>query len=819
MTSITKILKFGGTSVATAENIRSVAEIVRAASASGGVAVVVSALGGVTDGLLRCVRLAAARDAAYNDRRREIEGRHLAVLDEVSSPDERAAVRDEIAAAFRDLHDLLHGAYLLREASSRIRDGISSYGERLSSHIVAAAFRRAGLRAAPCDARRLIVTGSEFGAAQVDLVTTYERIRRHFEQPDLALQVVTGFIAATPEGQTTTLGRGGSDYTAALLGAALEVDDVELWTDVPGVMSADPRVAPAARSIETLSYDELMELSHFGAKVVHPPSVYPARSRGIRLAIRNTFDPAHPGTVVTAETTPDGEHPVRGIASIPDVALMRLEGAGMVGVPGIAMRLFGALAQERISVILISQASSEHSICFAVAAKDVEAAKRSVDREFDLECRVGHIDPLIVEEDMTVVAAVGAGMWHRHGIAGRLFGVLGEHGVNVRAICQGSSELNISLVVEACDEARAVNVVHDAFLFPTRRVVEVFVVGVGRVGGALLAQFHEHRRELADRRDVELRLTAVAGSRAALADAGGLDPGTAAERLAAEGRPYELDHLAASFADAKARRVFVDCTASAEVTRCYERLLRGGADVVTANKLRIAGERSSWEEIRDLGPGRLFFETTVGAGLPVVGTLEYLQSTGDRVHRIEGVLSGTLGYIADELGAGRAFSEAVREAHARGFTEPDPRQDLGGHDVARKLLILARVTGRDLEPEDVAVEPLLPDAGWQELADDEFWRRLPELDAAFAERQRAAAAAGRRLCYLAELGGEGASVALVTVGQDHPCFGIRGTTNLIAVNTDRYADSPLVVQGPGAGPAVTAAGVFGDILRAVAQGS
>jgi aspartokinase/homoserine dehydrogenase 1 len=811
-----KILKFGGSSLATAERIRKVVEIVRDADAPGGMAIVVSALGGVTDDLLETARLAAARDAVYNRRWQEIEERHLAALDDVSAPDERAAVRGEIAAAFRDLHDLLHGTYLVREASPRVLDLVSSYGERLSSQIVAAALRREGMAAEPCDARRLVVTGAQFGGAQVDVDLTYERIRRHFAASShRALQVVTGFIAATPEGQTTTLGRGGSDTTAALLGAALEASDVELWTDVHGVMSADPRIAPAARSIPSLSYDELMELSHFGAKVVHPQSVYPARSRGIRLSIRNTFDPAHPGTVVTAEAPPDRDRPVRGIASIRGVALLRLEGAGMVGVPGIAMRLFGALAKEQVSVILISQASSEHSICFAVASKDVEAARRSVDREFDLERRVGHVDPLIVEDAVTVVAAVGAGMRHRHGIAGRLFGVLGDHGVNVRAICQGSSELNISLVVEAADEARAVNVVHDAFLFPDRRVVELFVMGVGRVGGDIHAQLHEHRRELAARQGVEVRLTAVAGSRAALVDPGGLDPGNAVERLRSAGRPYELEELVASFAGGRGRRVFVDCTASEDVTRCYERLLEKGADVVTANKLRIAGPRSSWEAIRHLGPGRIFFETTIGAGLPVVGTLDYLQSTGDRVRRVEGVFSGTLGFLTDRLGAGRAFSDAVREAHESGYTEPDPRQDLTGNDVARKLLILARVTGRDLEPEDVAVESLLPDASWNELTIDELWRRLPELDGPFAERQAAAARAGRRLCYLARLDDEGARVALDAVGPDHPCFGVRGATNVIAVFTDRYAAMPLVVQGPGAGPAVTAAGVFGDILRAV----
>ena len=811
-----KILKFGGSSLATAERIERVVDIVRSAKEGHDVAVVVSALGGVTDDLLEAARLAAGREAVYNDRLQEIEQRHTNVLNEVSSPRERAAVHDEIACCFRDLHDLLHGTYLLREASPSILDNISSYGELLSSHIVASAMRRAGLDAEPCDARKLIVASTHFGDSQVDLETTYERIRGKFAQLDQPLQVVTGFIAATPEGRTTTLGRGGSDYTAALLGAAVNAAEIEVWTDVPGVMSADPRVAPAARSIDTMGYAELMELSHFGAKVVHPPSINPARSRGIPLSIRNTFDPEHPGTRITANAKAESAHPVRGIASIRGMALLRLDGTGMVGVPGIVMRLFGALARQQISVTLISLSSSEHSICFAVSSDDVDMARRSIEKEFDLELQVGQIDPLVIEHDMTVIAAVGAGMRHRHGISGRLFGVLGDHGVNVRAISQGSSELNISLVVAACDEAKAVNVIHDAFLYPNLRTVEVCVVGVGRVGKAFLDQLRDHHDSLVETKGVDVRLTAVAGRTQALIDPQGLDPGNAIERLRREGHGYQLDDFAA-FDGERPHRVLVDCTASKEVIRCYDRMLESGISVVTANKMRVAGPRESWEALRKLGPGRLYCETTVGAGLPVLGTLQYLQSTGDQVVRIEGVLSGTLGYLTYQLGEGHRFSDVVREAHKLGYTEPDPREDLGGNDVARKLLILGRIAGQSLEPEDVDVEPLLPDSSWYDLTIEEFWERLPELDTHFAERQAQAAAGGGRLCYVAKLGTGSACVALSEIGPDHPCFGIRGTDNLIAVYTDRYTDTPLVIQGPGAGPEVTAAGVFGDILRAVAE--
>ncbi len=813
-----KILKFGGSSVATADRIRTVVEIVREARRNDRLAVVVSALGGVTDVLLDAAHMAASRDEAYKDKLTEIETRHFETLAELTSPADRAPVHDDIVEAFRDIGDLLHGTFLLREASPRIRDSIASYGERLSAHVVAAAARHAGLDAEPCDARRLIVTGPEFGAAQVDSKVSYARIREHFGRQDLPLQIVTGYIGATPEGQTTTLGRGGSDCTASLLGAALEASDVELWTDVNGVMSADPRLVPAAAPIERLSYDELMELSHFGAKVVHPPSVHPARRQGTRLWIKNTLQPDFPGTVVTDEAEARGKRPIRGIASIPRVALLRLEGDGMVGVPGIAMRLFGAVAREKVSVILISQASSEHSICLALTSEDVPAAARSIEEEFTLERRVGLIDPLVVEDEMAVIAAVGAGMRARVGIAGKLFAVLGSHGVNVRAISQGSSELNISLVVEARDEARAVNAIHDALLFPGRKVVELCLIGTGRVGGTLLEQIAEQQKALATKRGMKVRLAVVGGRSRVLTDPAGLDPATAPQRLRAEGEPYDLGELVTSLVeDRQPKTVFVDCTASAEVTRCYDRLLAAGIDVVTANKLRLAGPGADYESLKRARPGRLFFETTVGAGLPVIGTLEYLLSTGDRVRRIEGVLSGTLGFLADQLGAGRSFSETVRRAYDLGYTEPDPREDLSGRDVARKLLILGRLVGCEMEPEDVEVEPLLPDSSWNGLEMEDFWQRLGELDASFAERQAAASREGARLCYLARLDDCGARVSLEAVDAAHPCAGLRGTDNLIAVYSDRYRETPLVVRGPGAGPEVTAAGVFGDILRSVAE--
>lgn len=812
-----KVMKFGGSSVATPERIRTVVGILRQARGAGEVAVVVSALGGVTDELIAAAKTAAAGDSAYVEGLDRLVSRHLAAVRELADPSEAAAVERQVEAKLGDLRDLLHGTYLVREASLRTLDSVMSYGERLSSMIVAAALRRAGTPAEALDARRLIVTDGEFGAARVDVAATNARVAGHFV-PGQRIQVVTGFIAATPDGETTTLGRGGSDYTASLLGAALGAECVELWTDVDGVMSADPRIVPSAEPIAELSYDELMELSHFGAKVVHPPSVHPTRAAGVPLWIKNTLSPAFRGTRVLSAVQAGGERPVCGIASIRRVALLRLEGDGMVGVPGIAKRLFGALAERRVSVILISQASSEHSICFSIAPGDVAAARRGIAEEFDLEQKAGLIDPLVVEEEMSVVAAVGAGMQHRPGIAGRLFGVLARLGVNVRAISQGSSELNISLVVEAGDEARAVGGIHDAFLFPRRREVELTVVGTGRVGAALLRQLAGRRAALEEETGLRVRLRAVAGRSRALVDDLGLDDHRVVERLAAEGRPYVLDDLvAAACAGRAVSRVFVDCTASEEVTRFYEPLLTAGVHVVAANKLRLAGGLAGYKRLMASGPGRLYYETTVGAGLPVVGTLVSLRATGDRIRSIEGVLSGTLAFLTDQLGDGVRLSDAVRRAHELGYTEPDPREDLTGVDVARKLLILGRLAGRDLDESDVAVESLLPDESWYETGLDAFWERLAELDDAFAARQEAARREGKQLCYLAALDEDGARVSLEAVDPGHPAASLRGTDNLIAVYTDRYDETPLVIRGPGAGPEVTAAGVFGDVLRAARE--
>ena len=827
-----KVLKFGGSSVATAERLAQVADIVRSARGEGRLVVVVSALGGVTDALLAAAGAAQRGAEDVEDRLEELERRHLETARAVVSSGDRVELERRIHEVFAELREFLRGVALVGEVSPRSLDRILACGEVLSAPIVAAALRYAGVDATAIDARELIITDAVHGNARPESAATQASIRSRLgELPadgsDDPVPVVTGFIAATPAGETTTLGRGGSDFTAAILAAALGAEALELWTDVDGVMSADPRMVPEARPIRRLRYDELMELSHFGAKVVHPPSVHPVRACGMPLWIKSTFEPEGAGTLVTDEpepmpsTGPDRAalSPIRGITSIHAVAMARLEGDGMVGVPGVAMRLFGSLARRGVSVILITQGSSEHSICFAVAPEDLESAREAVDAEFAVDRRAGDIDELRVEDDVAVVAVVGAAMRQHPGIAGRLFSVLGACGINVRAIAQGSSELNISLVVKAADEARAVRAIHRGFFEPAEPVASVFLAGVGGVGGALLEQLEQLAGESGSR----LRLEGVADSRKAWIDATGIAAGEARAGLAREsesgGSALASKVLVErALAGSSSRRIFVDCTAADGMAPVYERLLAGGVAVVTANKKPLAGDLESFRRLTGNPGARLYHEATVGAGLPVVRTLADLLATGDSLTGVEGVFSGTASFLAARLARGERFSAAVARARELGYTEPDPREDLAGEDVARKLLILLRLAGTPVERGDLEVEPWLPAEPWSELAPQEFLERMPELDDTFQARQEGAAARGSRLAYVASWrAGANARVALSEIAPDHPCYGLASGENLIAFTTRRYAKMPLVVRGPGAGPEVTAAGVFSDILRAVSE--
>ncbi len=809
------VLKFGGTSLGNSDRVREVASIIAAQSEKGPTIAVVSAFGHVTDELVAASELAKAGDKRYAAKLEEIRQLHLRSAEELTGPEDQSGVAESVDVILTRLEELLQGVSLVKECTPRTQDGVLSVGEQLSTLLVAAALRARGTDAEACDTTGLIVTDANFGAASVNLAATRERVVPHFEQAD-SLQIVTGFVAGTAAGETTTLGRGGSDYTATLLGAILDAEAVEIWTDVNGVMSADPRIVQEAFSLESLSYDELMELSHWGAKVMHPAAVQPAREKGLRVLIRNTLNREFEGTEVR-EVAPATRGPVRGIASINNVSLLRLEGTGLQGAPGTAERLFGALARERISVILITQASSERSICFAVEPGKLEQAVEVVHEAFALERQADLVEDLVVEERCSILAAVGDAMRESPGIAGRIFDVLGHHRVNVRAIAQGSSELNISLVVTQDDEERALRAIHRALFRPPGRSLRLYVSGVGRVGAALLDQIDAQAEKLRAE-GVEVVLAGLARSKGAVLEPMGLNLSDWRSVSEAE-MTTEADMVETAVRSDHPCRVFVDVTASGDVTEDYESLLEEGVAVVSANKLAFSGAMERFERLQRLGGQGmgLFFETTVGAGLPVLKTIEDLVATGDEIERVEGVLSGTLGFISDRLMAGTPFSEALKEADELGFTEPDPREDLGGRDVARKLVILGRMAGFSFELEDVAVEPLLPGEGWADMKVDEFWKRLPEVDAHFAERREQALAAGNVLRYLASVDDGRASVGMTEVSPSHPCASLANSENLVTITSTRYANTPLVVRGPGAGPEVTAAGVFADILRALAE--
>jgi aspartokinase/homoserine dehydrogenase 1 len=805
-----RILKFGGTSVSSAGGVDVIRAQVEERGSTSRPIVVVSAFAGTTDALLGAARAAAAGD--LDGRLEEIAARQHAAADRLLGAGGRSLVAG-LDAELAELSRLLQGIGMLGECSPKTLDWVLSFGERFSASVVVAALVQRGLDAHRCDARTLIVTDDRFGEARVDFAATAVAARRHFDAAP-GVQIVTGFIGATRNGETTTLGRGASDYTASVLGAVLDAEAVEIWTDVPGVMSADPREVPGAFPLPELSYDELLELSHWGAKVMHAAAVRPLREKNIPLHIRSTMAPGDPGSVVSREGGSSAAHPVRGVASVDRAVLVQVEGAAL-SKPSVLARMFSMPSGLAGSQLFVSQGSSERSVCFALRPDVAATVIPALEDEFGLERRSGELEPFRIEDDSSIVTVVGEAMRRQPGTAGRVFGVLGNHGINVRAIAQGSSELSISFALGRDQRTSALRAIHDAFFAPRPRPAEVFIAGAGRVGAELL-------RQLAAGAAERHRLVVAGISRrsGAVLDPAGVDLGRWREALQAG--TSTLDEVVESaLASGRHPRIFVDCSASAEPVAHYQRLLRAGVAVVTANKVGFSSGLDAYRgfEAAAAEGARFYHETTVGAALPVLGTLRDLVATGDEIESVDGVLSGSVGYVFDRLMAGTPFSAAVREAHERGYTEPDPRDDLSGLDVARKLLILARQAGLPVELDDVLVDPVLPGEEWASLGLEEFWRRLPKVDALFEGRRREAEEAGLRLVFLASLRGHRAGVRLETVGPEHPCWSLRGTENLVAIRSSRYRDVPLVVRGPGAGPAVTAAGVLADVLRARSEAS
>jgi aspartokinase/homoserine dehydrogenase 1 len=811
-----QVLKFGGTSVASAENIGKVLAIVTSALAQGPVVLVVSALGGTTDALIGAGRAAAAGNEAFRATLRQLEARHLTAAEALlPSVESQLEIQPWLTAQFTELALLADGIFALGELSPRTLDRLMSYGELLSSRLVVAAFQARGLAATWADSRQLIRTDSRFGMAQVEEFTTNEQVVDFQKGTAGSLWVAPGFIAADAAGHTTTLGRGGSDYTAAILAAALNAEKLEIWTDVSGMLTADPRLVRSARPIARISYEEAMELSHFGAKVLYAPTVQPVRQRGIPMWIKNTFAPSDYGTLVEV-APPPSPAVVRGLSSIGHLALLNLEGSGMVGVPGFSARLFAALARARINVVLITQSSSEHSICVGVNEDDVAAAQAVVNEEFVAEITARRLEPLRPETGLAIVALVGENMKNHPGISGRLFSALGHNGVNIRAIAQGASERNISTVIRADDVRKAINVLHEEFFEATYKQVNLFILGPGNVGGKLLGQLAQQQSYLRDKLSLDLRVVAIANSRHCLvSDEGGLDLRTWPEDLN-EAPPLTLDEFTQLIINKNLRNsIFVDVTANPAAAGQYAPLLAKSVAVVACNKVAASADYASYRHLKQLAQDfntKYLFETNVGAALPVIGTLGDLTRSGDVVRRMQAVLSGTLNFVFNNYDGSRPFAEVVAQAQAEGYTEPDPRLDLNGSDVARKILILAREAGQILEMSDVANESFLP-ASCLEGDVAAFYEQLAVHEPHFRALYDDAARQGKRLKFVAQYADGHAAVGLQQIAPGHDLYELRGKDNVVLFYTDRYPAQPLVVKGAGAGAEVTASGVFADIIR------
>lgn len=808
-----KVLKFGGSSVATASRIRSVIDIIRPYLKEE-VAVVFSAFGGVTDELIEISRLALEGDQQYRQKADALEKRHLDAVRELVSVHKQSGILAQVKIKMNELEDVLHGVFLVKERTARTLDYIMSFGERLSAFIIAEAMKDSGISAEYVDARELILTDNNFGHAKVDFEITNKRITDHFSRRK-SVGVITGFIGTADTGETTTLGRSGSDYTAAIFAAALQASNLEIWTDVNGMMTADPRLVKKAFTVPQMSYEEAMELSHFGAKVIFPATMQPAMVNKIPIWIKNTFNPGFQGTVIHSQST-NGKL-IKGISSMNGVSLLNIQGSGLLGVVGVSMRLFATLAREHVNVILISQASSEHSICIAIETHVVRKAKQAIEKEFIHEIRNEEIDEVYVENDLSIVAVVGDGMKHSPGTSGRMFAGLGRNGINVMAIAQGSSERNISAVVRQADIAKALNALHEAFFLSDRKLLNIYMVGTGLIGNALVNMMSEQFEKLARENMLEVNVIAVANSTKMLFAEDALPLATGIADMKENGEPMQMS----AFVDKmighnKPNSIFVDCTSSEEVTDFYGPILEANISIVTPNKKANSGSLEKYRELKSVALKRgvrFFFETNVGAGLPVINTLNDLLLSGDKVISIEGVLSGTLNYIFSAFTEGRKFSDVVREAKAKGYTEPDPRDDLSGMDVARKILILSRETGLSLELQDIEIENLVPTDCRGDMTVGEFFSELEKHDTAFDNLRAEAAGNRKKLRYKAVLQNGKVKVHLGSVDEQHPFYSLSGSDNIILLTTERYHDRPMVIRGPGAGAAVTAAGVFADIIR------
>lgn len=810
-----KVLKFGGTSVGTIESLTSVKQIVE--SREDPVIVVVSALGGLTDKLIQTAKTAVKGGNSYEEAYLSMIDRHHAIIDAMVAEEKQTELLVVVNSLLEELGNIYKGVSLIKDLSQRTLDIIVSYGERLSSAIISRIINGAKLK----DSRYFIKTLNQFGKHVLDNESTQKLIHATFDDLNEKIVVVPGFIATDAAGDVTNLGRGGSDYTAAILAAALDADALEIWTDVDGFMTADPRIISNTYVIDRLSFVEAMELCNFGAKVIYPPTIYPVFHKNIPIYIKNTFNPQAPGTCVSDQPGDNNQtaggiaKDIKGISSINDTCLITVSGLCMVGVIGVNARIFNALARQGVSVFLVSQASSENTTSFAVRNADAERALQALETEFMAELQTGELNPMKVEHDLATVAVVGDGMRHATGVAGRLFNTLGRNGINVIACAQGASETNISFVIELKDEKKALNVIHDSFFLSDTQVLNLFIVGIGNIGCHLLQQLAHQQQRLLQRKALKIKVVGIANSTKALFDKDGIDPTDFIDRLKSSKIKSSPRYLLEEIEKMNIfNSVFVDCTSSPDIAGIYHDLLQSHVNIVTASKIANSGPLEQYRRLKQTARRkdvRYLYETNVGAGLPIIGTINNLITSGDHILKIEAVVSGTLNYIFSSISSSVKLSDAISAAVKAGYSEPDPRTDLSGIDVIRKLVILSREAGYPIEQSDVKVNPILPSEAFNSTL-DQFYSEIDRYDRMIEARRKEAEQRGCVLRFIARIDQNGASVGMEEVNSSHPFYTLEGSNNIILITTERYHEYPMVIKGYGAGAAVTAAGVFADIF-------
>ncbi|WP_288447485.1 bifunctional aspartate kinase/homoserine dehydrogenase I [uncultured Chryseobacterium sp.] len=814
-----KVLKFGGTSVAHSQNILLAEHIIKRESLKNNIVVIVSALHGVTDQLIKAAEYASLQDESYSEIVQNLEEKHISLVKDLLPIPEQSSWLSFVKKHFNDIEDLCNGIAVLGELTDRIKDKIASYGEFLSSNIIAARLRQEKLDCVWMNAAELIRTDSNFTSAKVDFHTTEKNILHFLHENQNRIIIGPGFVARDEKNNATTLGRGGSDYTASIVAAAIHADELQIWTDVSGMMTADPRLASNAKPISEISYHEAMELSHFGAKVLYPPSIQPVMVKNIDLVIKNTFDPDAQGTLISHQLkTSDNEKQIAvGISNMNNIALLTLEGSGMVGIPGISAKLFQCLSHEKINVILITQGSSEHSITIAIEAKEALRAEYSINSSFADDINLKRVYAVKIETGLSIVALVGESMKSRSGVSAKMFGCLGNNGINIRAIAQGSSERNISIVISEKDSKKAVNVLHEEFFESEIKQIHLYICGTGNVGSKLIQQIYDQNEYLKENFLINLRIAGISNSRHMLFS----DRGISQEDYLSRDQQGEKAS-AKEFADEIIHRnlrnsVFVDVTASPDIPEVYESLLKRSVNIVACNKIAASSDFKKYKTLKNTARNHscnFYFETNVGAGLPVIGTINDLIKSGDQIQSIQAVLSGTLNFVFNNYDGSRTFSEVVAQAQKEGYTEPDPRLDLSGTDVARKILILAREAGYPLQFEEIENIGFLPEECMQGSVDS-FYEKLIQYEDHFKNLFNEAKNEGKILKYVAKFEDGKAKVGLQHIAPDSDLFHLYGKDNIVIFKTLRYSEQPLVVKGAGAGADVTASGVFADIIRSI----